>query len=141
MLFDLLMKVYERDTADNSSKLHILGVSVDDLDSTRIRSQVSFLSKDAITYAGTVRENIDPTGSFSDEEIIRVLSYLKAGDIIDNKEGGMTIKRSSSGANSRASNELKLDKPSTYRVKNTFFRQILTIFRKLQKILTPLEHL
>jgi ABC-type multidrug transport system fused ATPase/permease subunit len=94
-------------------------VSIDDLDSDKIRSQVAFLSKKAVTYAGTIRQNIDPTGSFSDEAIIRVLKYLKANEILDNEKGGMKVKKSSSGANSKANNSFNLGRNDSRRVRNS----------------------
>jgi hypothetical protein len=137
------MKVYDIEREETSSKLHIMGVSIDDLDSSRVRTQVGFLSKAAITYAGTVRENIDPTGSFSEEEIIRVLTYLKVYDILENKSGGTAIKRSSSGANSRSNNELNPDKGKrliSYRVSPQILNLFLTSFRTLQRIWTLQDH-
>lgn len=101
LLFDLIMKIYDRDKEEGNSNIHLLGKSIDDIDADQIRKKVAFLDKDAITLSGTVRDNVDPTSKFTDEEIIRIMSYLKADEILSNKKGGIAVKKSSSGANSR----------------------------------------
>ena len=88
VLFNLLMKIYIRDIKDpehesydektDSSKLQIMGFDIDDVNSLEIRKRITYLDKNAITFYGTVRENINPDFKYSDEQIMNVLREFDA---------------------------------------------------------------
>jgi ABC-type multidrug transport system fused ATPase/permease subunit len=42
--------------------------SLSDLDVTSLRQRVTFIAQDPVMFSGTIRENLDPLGEFSDKE-------------------------------------------------------------------------
>lgn len=43
---------------------------------------MSYLDKDAVTFSGTVRDNIDPDFKFKDKDIIGILKEINSFEII-----------------------------------------------------------
>lgn len=73
---NLLVRFF--DEYEGSIKLNNLELKRIYLES--LRQQITFISQDSYFFEGTIRENLDPRGLFSDEKI---LDLLKEGEIFD----------------------------------------------------------
>ena len=77
-LMNAVLKIYARNASqiDPSETFEIFGQSVEELDPISLRKHIMYISKAPILFHGTVRTNIDPNNRFSEEEIIKAMSYL-----------------------------------------------------------------
>lgn len=82
VLFNTIMKIYERDQLQNSG-IKLLGMDLDGVSCEEIRQHICFLKGDPVVFAGTVRENIDPSYSYSDDTIMNVMWRIDAFEIFN----------------------------------------------------------
>jgi ABC-type multidrug transport system fused ATPase/permease subunit len=61
-----------------TGQITIDGQSLSDLDVTSLRRRVTFIAQDPVMFSGTIRENLDPLGEFSDEECQVALEHVTA---------------------------------------------------------------
>jgi ABC-type multidrug transport system fused ATPase/permease subunit len=76
--------------------IFIDGLDIAKVGTTDLRSNMSIIPQDPVLFSGTLRTNLDPFGTYSDEEISLVLKrvHLISDEIEDD-----TISSSSSNAN------------------------------------------
>lgn len=75
-----LFRALLRLTEINSGSVFIDGVDVTTVDLSVLRSRLSIIPQDPVLFAGTIRSNIDPKGTLSEEELWEILqkSHLAA---------------------------------------------------------------
>ena len=78
-LINLLMTLIQRTDlpANGPSSFEVMGKPVNLSTSSELRKNMMFLYAKPSLLMGTVRDNIDPFGKFTDDEIIRTLHFLK----------------------------------------------------------------
>ncbi|KAJ2081996.1 hypothetical protein H4R24_001912 [Coemansia sp. RSA 988] len=64
-----------------------------------VRSKLSVIPQDAVLFAGTVRENLDPFNKYCDQEIWRVLEQAHLADYIRSKDERLEFVVSQNGEN------------------------------------------
>ena len=76
--------------------ISIDGVDISSLPKTTLRSSIAIIPQDPVLFSGTIRENVDPFSSYSDQEIWDALSKVQLKeyvntltDIVD--EGGQNF--------------------------------------------------
>ena len=72
-------------------------VKVRDLDLQELRSSLTIIPQEPILFNGTLKRNLDPSGTHSDEEIIKVLKDVKLWDKY--KDHGLNFEIEASGSN------------------------------------------
>ncbi|KAL7934474.1 P-loop containing nucleoside triphosphate hydrolase protein [Trichoderma chlorosporum] len=68
--------------------ISIDGVDLSTLSCAEVRSRINVVPQDAFLMPGTVRFNVDPWNSASDEDVIRALEHVRLRTIIE-EQGGM----------------------------------------------------
>jgi len=61
-------------------KIYIDGVDITTIPLSRLRQSMCILPQEATMFSGTIRENLDPTFSHSDEEMKQVLNVMNMGN-------------------------------------------------------------
>jgi len=59
-----------------SGRIKIDGIDITNIGLYDLRSRITFVAQDAVLFSGTIRDNIDPFGEYSDEECFDVLSRV-----------------------------------------------------------------
>ena len=80
-IFELLTQVLDRDPGEKSS-ISLFGNEVEELDAAVIKQQVFLIERRPALFEGTVRDNIDPLGSFSLAAIHRVMRLLSVSHVL-----------------------------------------------------------
>jgi ABC-type multidrug transport system fused ATPase/permease subunit len=66
------------------------GVSLSHLDRTFVRRSIVVSDSNATLFSGTLRDELDPRGDATDEEIMAAVSTASAEDVLDLLEGGLS---------------------------------------------------
>ncbi|KIJ35944.1 hypothetical protein M422DRAFT_782369 [Sphaerobolus stellatus SS14] len=65
-----------RFTDPSSGKIEIDGIDITTIGVHDLRLHITFVAQDAVLFSGTIRENIDPFGDYTDEECLDALSRV-----------------------------------------------------------------
>jgi ATP-binding cassette, subfamily C (CFTR/MRP), member 1 len=71
----------------SGGSIEIDGMDISKLSLEELRSNVNIILQDHFMFSGTVRENIDPTGSHTDEQVIEALKLTGIWTQFADKEG------------------------------------------------------
>ena len=88
-----------RATEITSGKILIDGVDTKDLDITKLREKLSIISQDPFLFSGTLRENLDPNNTRSDDEIWDSLRKCRLEEKIRNMDKGLECEVEERGKN------------------------------------------
>jgi ABC-type multidrug transport system fused ATPase/permease subunit len=77
-----------------SGSIVIDGIDIATLPRQTVRSRLIALPQDPYVLAGTVRENVDPLSTVSDEEVIRALRRVQLDHLLDDEAIGLNTKLS-----------------------------------------------
>jgi ATP-binding cassette subfamily C (CFTR/MRP) protein 1 len=72
-----------------SGSITIDGIDIATLPRQLVRSRLIALPQDPYVLAGTVRENVDPLGTVSDEEVITALRKVQLDHLLDDDDKGL----------------------------------------------------
>jgi ABC-type multidrug transport system fused ATPase/permease subunit len=75
-----------------SGSIVIDGIDIATLPRQTVRSRLIALPQDPYVLAGTVRENIDPLYTVSDDEIVSALRKVQLDHLLDDEEAGLNAK-------------------------------------------------
>ncbi|KAJ2802822.1 hypothetical protein H4R21_002273, partial [Coemansia helicoidea] len=64
-----------------------------------VRGRLSIIPQDPVLFAGTVRENLDPFGQYSDEDIWRALEHAHLADFVREKDERLEFEVAQNGEN------------------------------------------
>lgn len=78
----------------SSGQIVIDGLDIATLPKQLVRSRLIALPQDPYVLAGTVRENVDPLGTVSDDEVITALRKVHLDHLLDQEEIGLNTKLS-----------------------------------------------
>lgn len=84
-LLELLCGLYDRKRGENyeNSNIMIHGHSIDKFDLELWRNCFVYLKEEPLVMSGKVRNNIDPVGKFSDDDLVRALDIFKLNELIN----------------------------------------------------------
>lgn len=85
-LVDMLLGMKKPNEREESC-IFLFGKYINDLNPIDYRTKIKYLKEDANLFSGTLRENVDPQHKYSDEEIIKLLHFLKFLDILKRDTG------------------------------------------------------
>lgn len=71
----------------SKGSIEIDGLDISKLGLEELRSNINIIMQDHFMFSGTVRDNIDPTKTHSDEQIIRALKLSGIWSTFSSKEG------------------------------------------------------
>lgn len=74
--------------AFDSGRVLIDGVDVQRLRLPELRRGLAIIPQDPVLYSGTLRDNVDPFGEYSDEAIWTALRHVHLADTVADKRGG-----------------------------------------------------
>jgi len=80
-IFELLTLGLERDHQDKSS-IVLFGTPVEELDAAVIKEKFFMIERRPLLFEGTIRDNIDPVGIFSLDDIYRVMRVLSVNHVL-----------------------------------------------------------
>lgn len=72
-------------------RIVIDGKDISKLSLEELRSNINIILQDHFMFTGTVRENVDPTGAHSDQQIEEALKLCGIWDTFKDKEGVSTM--------------------------------------------------
>ena len=75
------------------------GINTSDIGTTTLRLNLSIIPQDPIIFSNTVRYNLDPFGTASDEELWEVLRKVQMEEVIADLEGGLMYEVAEGGEN------------------------------------------
>jgi ABC-type multidrug transport system fused ATPase/permease subunit len=83
---------------DMDGAVLIDGVNISDIGTTTLRQNLSIIPQEPVIFSNTVRYNLDPFGTCSDEDLWEVLKKVQMADFIGTLPGGLLeeLKESSS---------------------------------------------
>ncbi|CAH7687177.1 hypothetical protein PPACK8108_LOCUS21917, partial [Phakopsora pachyrhizi] len=90
-----LFRVIEK----SKGEIKIDGVEIKDIGLHTLRSRVSIIPQDPQCFEGSLRENLDPEGNRTDDELWRVLEQSRLKSHIQGLEGGLDAKIEEGGGN------------------------------------------
>lgn len=76
----------------SSGQIVIDGLDISTLPRQLVRSRLIALPQDPYVLAGTVRENVDPLGTVSDDQVLSALRKVKLDHLLDNPDIGINAK-------------------------------------------------
>lgn len=71
----------------SGGSIEIDGKDISHLSLEELRSNVNIIMQDHFMFSGTVRENVDPTGTHSDDQVINALKLSGIWSIFEGKDG------------------------------------------------------
>jgi ABC-type multidrug transport system fused ATPase/permease subunit len=84
---------------DDGGGIFIDGVSTRDLGTSTLRLNLSIIPQDPIIFSNTVRYNLDPFATSTDEELWEVLEKVQMQDVISELPGGLMYECAEGGEN------------------------------------------
>jgi ABC-type multidrug transport system fused ATPase/permease subunit len=98
----LMIALFRITEIEHAQDMHgavlIDGVNISDMGTTTLRQNLSIIPQEPVIFSNTVRYNLDPFGTCSDEELWEVLKKVQMADFIGTLPGGLLeeLKESSS---------------------------------------------
>jgi len=83
----------------SEGQILIDGIDIATLGLYDLRSRIAVIPQEPTMFVGTVRSNLDPTHTFSDDEIWEVLEVTKLTKIVNLENGGLSMPVSTGGNN------------------------------------------
>ncbi|KAJ2724215.1 ATPase-like protein [Coemansia sp. Benny D115] len=74
-----LMRMVEAE----GGKLVIDGIDVSSLGLNDLRSKISIIPQDPVLFEGTIRDNLDPAGEYTDDEVWEAINGVKIAGLLD----------------------------------------------------------
>ena len=71
----------------SAGKIYIDGIDISTLSLEELRCSISIILQEHFLFTGTIRDNVDPTRSFSNQEVIKALNLCGIWKSFENKEG------------------------------------------------------
>ena len=84
--------------ADTGS-LKIDGMDIGKIALSNLRTSISFIPQDPSIFSETVRANLDPIGSYSDEALWNTLERVQMKKVFENLPGKLDYQLAEEGAN------------------------------------------
>ena len=84
---------------DDGGQILIDGVNIKEIGTTALRLNVSIIPQDPVMFSNTVRYNLDPFASATDEELWEVLKKVRLGEVIAELPKGLDEEVAEGGEN------------------------------------------
>lgn len=84
----LILKLFDGYNGD----ITVNGINLTDINNDSLRSNISYLGQDDMCLLGSIRDNIDLEGKFSDDKIFEVLESVSLKDYVKSLSGGLYSK-------------------------------------------------